>query len=53
MLCKIWGVNGGDYEEFSFFWYVTPCGYIEINDSSEEGIASIVSVTRIGELEKR
>jgi hypothetical protein len=45
-LCKIWGFNGGDYEEWRLLEYVA----LVTTDVSEELSASSIRVTRIGEL---
>jgi hypothetical protein len=45
--CNIWGFHGGDYEEH-VFCDVTPWG--SSKNVSEEHIASIIRLTRIGEL---
>jgi hypothetical protein len=48
MLCKIWGLHGGDYEECSLLgWYRV--AFVR-TDISEETIAFMIRVTRIGEL---
>jgi hypothetical protein len=48
ILCKIWGFHGRDYEE----WRLLGCCVVAlaITDVSEERNASIIKVTRIGEL---
>jgi hypothetical protein len=45
MLCKIWGLNGGKYKKC-----LLECYTVVRTDISKERIASIIRVTRIGEL---
>jgi hypothetical protein len=50
MLCKIWGFHGSDYEECLLECYAASNARTDV---SEEHIASIIRVTRIGELGTR
>jgi hypothetical protein len=49
MLCKIWGFHGGDYEECRILGCYVSVDLVR-TDVSEESIASIIRMKRIGEL---
>jgi hypothetical protein len=48
-MCKIWGFHGGDYEECSLSGMLRRVA-LGVTDVSGERNASIIRVTRVGEL---